>query len=79
MNETDTKDITAGPGGRKEENNIQADPLDSEHHGATSMEVPLSLPRSKSLSNNKSARSSKGEMQEDSNGNMAGFPQGFPY
>ena len=64
LNETDAKDIGVGNlGGRREEANIQiVDPEDSVPHGANSMEVPLSLPRSKSLSNNRSAHSSKVEL-----------------
>ena len=62
----------------KGETNGQADHDDSMHHGANSMEVPVSLPHSKSLSNNRS-RSSKNEMPNDSNANMTNFPQNFPY
>jgi hypothetical protein len=51
---------------------------DSGNHSAKSIEVPVSLPHSKSLSNNRS-RSSKNEIANDSNAQMTNFPQSFPY
>ena len=46
---------------------------DSGNHSAKSIEVPVSLPHSKSLSNNRS-RSSKNEIANDSNAQMTNFP-----